>query len=83
MAALPLRAWFFRPGLIQPLHGIRPATRSYRLLYGALRPVHPLLLRIAPGQITTTEAVGRAMITAVTGSIPTGAVDTRQINAAA
>src|SRR5256885_7286145 len=30
---LPLRAYLFRPGYIQPLHGITSRTRWYRLMY--------------------------------------------------
>jgi uncharacterized protein YbjT (DUF2867 family) len=60
---LPFRAAFmFRPGAIQPLHGIRSKTRLYQLFYTLTGPLLPLLKRIMPGQITTTEQVGRAMI---------------------
>ena len=41
---LPFKAvYLFRPGLIQPLHGITSSTRLYRILYRALGPVLPLL----------------------------------------
>ena len=83
VAALPLRAWSFRPGVIQPLHGIRTKTRLYGAFYLVLRPVFPLLHRLAPDRVTTTEAVGRAMIAAVTGGAPEGVVTSRDINALA
>ncbi len=54
--------YLFRPGFIQPLHGITSRTRSYRILYVLLAPVVPLLKAIFPKSITTTEQLGRAMI---------------------
>jgi uncharacterized protein YbjT (DUF2867 family) len=60
---LPFKGvYMFRPGLIVPLHGIRSATGWYNAVYALIRPVHPILKRIAPRSITTTEQMGRAMI---------------------
>jgi len=59
---LPLHAYMFRPGIIQPLDGIRSKTASYRLLYVAARPLLPLLRRIMPNQILTTRELGQAML---------------------
>ena len=83
VASLPLRTWMFRPGLIQPLHGIRSRTRLYSTLYAVMRPLIPLLARVAPGQVTTTEAVGRAVVAVATGEVPQGVVTTAGINALA
>jgi uncharacterized protein YbjT (DUF2867 family) len=83
VSALPLRTWLFRPGLIQPMHGIRTKTRLYSAVYAVLRPTFPLLTRVAPGQVTSTEAVGRAMLAAVSGAAPPGVVTTADINALA
>jgi uncharacterized protein YbjT (DUF2867 family) len=55
-------AYMFRPAAIIPLHGITSRTRWYRILYAATRPLWPLLQRLAPNYVTTTERVGRAMI---------------------
>jgi len=55
-------AYMLRPGFIQPLHGIRSRTRLYRVLYTLLSPLVPLLKRLAPGLVLTTEELGRAMI---------------------
>lgn len=63
LLALPFRAaYVVRPGFIQPLDGIRSRTRAYNALYAVIRPVVPLLKRIAPRQITTTDVIGRAMV---------------------
>jgi len=60
---LPLRgAYMFRPGFIQPLHGIRSKTKLYQFFYTALNPILPLLKSALPKSITTTEGLGRAMI---------------------
>lgn len=55
-------AYMFRPGVIMPLDGIRSATGWYNALYAVTRPLLPLLHRISPTMITTTQQVGRAMI---------------------
>jgi uncharacterized protein YbjT (DUF2867 family) len=60
---LPIRAaYMFRPGFIQPLHGIRSKTKLYQFFYAALNPILPLLKSAFPKSITTTEELGRAML---------------------
>jgi uncharacterized protein YbjT (DUF2867 family) len=62
---LPFRAaYMFRPGFIQPLHGIRSKTKLYQFFYTALNPTFPLLKSAFPKSITTTEELGRAMLNA-------------------
>jgi len=59
----PFKAAFvFRPGVIQPLHGIRSRTALYRVLYSFTKPLLPLLRWALPGYILTTEQLGRAML---------------------
>lgn len=61
---LPFKAsYMFRPGAIRPLHGIVSKTALYRALYTVLAPVLPLLQRVFPNALTTTEQVGKAMLT--------------------
>ncbi len=38
----------FRPGFIQPLHGIRRKTRLYRVIYALAGPLFPLLEALFP-----------------------------------
>lgn len=59
---LPLRTYVLRPGFIQPMHGERSRTRLYRIFYVLTGPLYPLLKRVAPKHVTTTELVGRAML---------------------
>ncbi|HWS70701.1 MAG TPA: epimerase [Thermoanaerobaculia bacterium] len=61
------RAFLFRPGFIQPLHGIRSKTKAYQMFYTLLGPILPLLRRLFPRHITTTEQLGRAMLKAAKG----------------
>jgi len=59
---LPIKAFMFRPGFIQPLDGIRSKTPMYRFFYVALAPVMPLLRKTLPGKILTTRGIGQAML---------------------
>jgi uncharacterized protein YbjT (DUF2867 family) len=60
---LPFKAaYMFRPGVIQPLHGIRSKTSSYRIFYAVLGPMLSAVRAIAPRMITTTAQIGRAML---------------------
>jgi len=59
---LPLRAYMFRPGIIQPLHGVRSKTALYQFFYTLAVPLFPLLRAIFPQQITSTEQIGKAML---------------------
>ena len=51
-----------RPGLIVPMHGIRSRTGWYNIIYYFIRPVLPLIRRVADGNVTTTERLGQTMI---------------------
>jgi uncharacterized protein YbjT (DUF2867 family) len=63
LLAMPFeRAYMLRPGFIRPLHGIVSKTNWYRALYAAVGPVYPLLKRVFPGQVTSTEELARAML---------------------
>ena len=55
-------AYMFRPGAIIPMHGIRSATEWYNTMYAIAKPLIPVLRRLSPTSVTTTEQVGRAMI---------------------
>lgn len=61
---MPFKAtYMFRPGVIRPMHGIQSRTALYRVMYSATKPIWPLLHALFPRAITTTEQMGRAMIT--------------------
>jgi uncharacterized protein YbjT (DUF2867 family) len=53
---LPFKAaYMFRPAGIQPMHGETSKTKLYRVAYAITRPLLPLLLRLFPNYVTTTE----------------------------
>jgi uncharacterized protein YbjT (DUF2867 family) len=81
---LPFKSvYLFRPGFIQPKHGITSKTRLYRALYVVATPLTPLVRAIAPGLITSTEKVGRAMLAVARRGAPTQILENRDINALA
>jgi uncharacterized protein YbjT (DUF2867 family) len=77
---LPFRAYVFRPGLIRPLHGIKSRTRLYNAVYVTMAPVLPLLGRLLPGHVTTTEQIGRAMLRVARDGFRRGILHTIDIN---
>jgi uncharacterized protein YbjT (DUF2867 family) len=63
LLSLPFRAaYMFRPGVVIPLHGIRSSTRWYNVIYAITKPIYPILRRLAPTMVTTTEELARAML---------------------
>lgn len=62
LLALPFEGYMIRPGIIQPRDGIKSKTRLYRALYTIMTPVLSGLRAIAPNAVTTTDALGRAML---------------------
>jgi uncharacterized protein YbjT (DUF2867 family) len=84
LLAMPFRsAFMFRPGVIQPLDGIRSKTRAYRLGYLLSAPVLPVLRRAFPNSVSTTREIGQAMIAVARNGWPRPVLETRDIHAAA
>jgi uncharacterized protein YbjT (DUF2867 family) len=81
LLALPFKAaYVFRPGIVQPLDGIRSRTRWVNLAYAVSRPLVPVLTRLAPGTITTTERIGRAMLVVAREGAPRHVLENSDIN---
>src|SRR5471032_923539 len=77
---LPFKAvYLFRPGAIQPLHGARSKTTSYRIFYSLLAPLMPLLRRLCPRAILSTESMGDAMLNAARRGGPGGVLESGDI----
>lgn len=84
VSSLPFKAtYMFRPGYIQPMHGIKSSTGWYRAMYTVLTPLYPLLRALFPRNVTTTELIGRAMIAAARHGAPTRVLENAEINALA
>ena len=63
LLAMPFRAaYIFRLGYVQPLRGATSRVFLYRLAYAAVGWTYPVLRRLFPRAVTSTVAVGRAMI---------------------
>jgi len=81
---LPFRAvYLFRPGYIQPMHGVTSRTALYRAIYLGMGPLFPLWRALAPGLVSTSEQVGRAMLEVVRQRGPSRVLEVRDINALA
>jgi uncharacterized protein YbjT (DUF2867 family) len=79
---LPLNAYMFRPGIIQPLDGIQSKTPSYRILYSLMKPLLPLLYCALPNQVLSTRDIGQAMLAVAKRSYPKHILETKDIRAA-
>jgi uncharacterized protein YbjT (DUF2867 family) len=78
---MPFRAaYMFRPGYIQPLHGIRTKTRWYGALYAVMGPLYPIWKRLLPNYVTTTECLGRAMLNVARHGAPKRFLENQDIN---
>ena len=78
---LPFKAaYMFRPGGIQPLHGVRSRTALYQTIYTATAPLWSLLYRLAPKYVTTTEQLGRAMVQVAREGYPKPVLESLDIN---
>lgn len=73
LLAMPMHAYMFRPGYIQPVGGATSRTPVYRVVYRITAGLYPLLRRAFPRHVTTTDAVGQAMlaVTRLNGAGPT------------
>jgi len=81
---LPFKAaYMFRPGVIQPLHGIKSKTTVYRIGYAVTALFLPTLKELFPDSITTTQQVGRAMINVARQGFAKKILENRDINQAA
>ncbi len=81
LLGLPFKSvYMFRPGIIQPLHGIKSKTKVYQAFYTVLGPLLPVLKGLFPNSVTTTEQVGRAMLKVAKQGAPKRIIDNRDIN---
>jgi uncharacterized protein YbjT (DUF2867 family) len=84
MLRLPFAAaYMFRPGIIEPVHGARSKTASYRVLYTLTKPLLPVLRWAFPNYVLTTEQIGRAMLAVAKHGFPKRVLESRDILSAA
>ena len=78
---LPLKAYMFRPGIIEPMDRIRSRTTSYRIGYMLAKPLLPLLRRLFPNQVLSTRDIGRAMLAVARKGYPKPILEAADIRA--
>jgi uncharacterized protein YbjT (DUF2867 family) len=76
-------AYMFRPGIIEPLDGIRSKTNVYQIFYTLGKPLLPVIRLLFPNQIVTTRQIGRAMLTVARNGWPKRVLEIGDIRAAA
>ena len=81
LLALFPSAYMFRLGVLRPMHGEVSKSRWTRIGYAVLRPLLPLVQAIAPGAVTTTEELGRAMIRTARQGAPKRVLESRDLRA--
>jgi uncharacterized protein YbjT (DUF2867 family) len=76
-------AYMFRPGIIQPLYGVKSKTQLYQFFYRLGKPVLPLLRLALPNYVLTTEQIGRAMLNVAKQGYPRHILEIADIRIAA
>ena len=78
---LPFKAaYIFRPGVIQPLHGVRSKTAWVQAVYDVTWPLWAVLRRLTPRLVTSTEQIGRGMIHVARVGYPRKVLEMEDIN---
>jgi len=80
---LPLQAYMFRPGFIEPMDGIKSKTSMYRMFYRVTKPLFPLLRRALPNQVLSTRDMGQAMLAVARRGYAKRVLEARDIRVAA
>jgi len=84
LLAMPFKGvYVFRPGFIQPLHGITSRTKAYRVFYAAFGWLFPVLRVLVTGYVTPTEQIRRALLIAAQRGAPKRVLESRDISALA
>jgi uncharacterized protein YbjT (DUF2867 family) len=79
---LPFKAAFmFRPAGIQPLHGVRSKTPWINAVYAVTAPLLAWMVHATPNHMTSSEKLGRAMISVVRNGYPKPILESADINA--
>ena len=77
---LPFKAvYLFRPGVIQPLHGIRSKTVWTQRFYTMAGPLLSVARRLLPHAVLTTESIGQAMLAVARNGAARPVLESRDI----
>jgi uncharacterized protein YbjT (DUF2867 family) len=75
--------YLFRPGIIQPLHGIRSKTPAYQTFYTLATPLLWTMRTLLPASVLTTESIGIAMLNVARRGAPKAVLEAKDIREAA
>ncbi|MES2129268.1 MAG: NAD(P)H-binding protein [Pseudomonadota bacterium] len=79
---LPFKAvHIFRPGMIEPLDGIKSKTDAYRIFYALTKPLLPLLRAALPTMVLSTRQLGQAMLAVARRGAPKPVLESVDISA--
>ncbi|WP_413795674.1 MULTISPECIES: NAD(P)H-binding protein [unclassified Pseudomonas] len=82
LLALPLKsAYMLRPGVIQPLHGVRSKTPMYHAFYAATAPLLTLARKLFPNYVVSSEEIGLVMLKAAKTGAPKSILESADIRA--
>jgi uncharacterized protein YbjT (DUF2867 family) len=76
------QAYVFRPGYIQPLHGIQSRIKTLNFFYKVFKPIY-FMLKPFNSMVTDTSSVGKAMIRIASQGYHRKTIDMADINALA
>ena len=77
------RGFAFRPAYIHPMKGVTSRTALYRVFLVVFRPLYPVMRTLFPHVVTTTVAIGRAMLATVGAPPSKRVLEVDDINALA
>ena len=80
LQALPISTVMLRPGGVQPAHGERSPHAWMRPMYALGSPLMGLGVRLLPGLMTSTAAIGRTMLALAAMPRPPSVVENAEIN---
>jgi uncharacterized protein YbjT (DUF2867 family) len=81
LRALGIRTVMIRPGVVQPVDGVRSPHPARAAVYALAGPLLGLATRSMPSMMTTSTRVGRAMLAALRQSPPPAVLENTDINA--
>ncbi len=78
---LGIRTLMIRPGIVQPVDGVRSPHRARAAAYALVGPLLGVATRSMPSMMTTSSRVGRAMLAALRHAPPPEVLENTDINA--
>jgi uncharacterized protein YbjT (DUF2867 family) len=78
---LGIRTLMIRPGIVQPVDGVRSPHRARAAAYALVGPLLGVATRSMPSMMTTSSRVGRAMLAALRHAPPPAVLENTDINA--